>query len=290
METDRLALHGGMSWSATGEVDAATICDVDGDPVPVADLDLIWWRRLTGEPRLPESLRDEAARDLAARDCRATLIGLAVTEFRGVWLSHPESTRMAENKLIQLAAARDAGLRLPRTLVSQDPEAVRRFCRELDFRVVAKTVAGTPKTPVMAGLVTPEMLTDEAISLSPAIYQEFIPGTRHLRVCCFGGEAHTALLETERLDWRYPLDADVGPYDLDEGIARQVWEVIRRLGLGMGIVDMKIPPEGDPIWLEVNPQGQFLFVEGMCGMPLTEIFADFLLELAGPGARRKASG
>jgi len=290
VETDRLALHGGMSWSTSGEVAAATIRDVDGDPVPVADLDLLWWRRLTGEPRLPESLRDEAARDLAARDWRATLVGLAVTEFRGVWLSHPEATRLAENKLVQLAAARDAGLRLPRTLVSQDPEAVRRFCHELDFRVVAKTVAGTPKTPVMAGLVTPEMLTDEAISLSPAIYQEFIPGTRHLRVCCFGGEAHTALMETERLDWRYPLDADVEPYDLDQDVVDQVWEVIQRLGLGMGIVDMKIPPEGDPIWLEVNPQGQFLFLEGMCGMPLTEIFADFLLELAGSEAPRTASG
>jgi hypothetical protein len=197
VETDRLALHGGMSWSTSGEVGAATICDVDGQPVAVADLDLLWWRRLTGEPRHPESLRDEAARDLAARDCRATLIGLAVTEFRGVWLSHPEATRMAENKLVQLAAAREAGLRLPRTLVSQDPDAVRRFCHELDYQVVDKTVAGTPKTPVMAGLVTPEMLSDEAISLSPAIYQEFIPGTRHLRICCFGAEAHTALMETE---------------------------------------------------------------------------------------------
>ena len=289
VETDRLAQRGGMTWSTSGEVESATIRDVDGEPVAVGELDLLWWRRLTGEPQLPESLHDEAARDLATRDCRATLVGLAVTEFRGTWLSHPEATRLAENKLIQLAAAREAGLRLPRTLISQDPDAVRRFCEALDYQVVAKTVAGTPKTPVMAGLVTPEMLSDEAISISPAIYQELVPGTRHLRICCFGGDMHTALLETERLDWRYPLDATVEPYELDERIARRVWEVIKRLGLGMGIVDMKVTAEGDPVWLEVNPQGQFLFLEGMCEMPLTEIFADFLAELAGSDVPRTAA-
>ena len=40
---------------------------------------------------------------------------------------------------------------------------------------------------------------------------------------------------------------------------------------------MKLTPEGEPVWLEVNPQGQFLFLEGLCGMPLTNIFTEFLI-------------
>jgi hypothetical protein len=52
----------------------------------------------------------------------------------------------------------------------------------------------------------------------------------------------------------------------------------------MGIVDMKLAPDGEPVWLEVNPQGQFLFLEGLCGMPLTEIFADFLIRQIGSAA------
>jgi glutathione synthase/RimK-type ligase-like ATP-grasp enzyme len=273
-----------MSWSISGEVNKATIHDVDGNAVAVQDLEVLWWRRLTGAPRLPESLRDEAARDLVTNDCRATLLGLALTEVQGIWISHPEATRVAENKLVQLKAAQRAGLRLPRTLVSQDPQTVRRFCRKCNYEVVVKTVAGTPKTPVMTGLVTPQMLTDEAVSLSPAIYQEFVPGTRHLRICCFGGDVYTALLETDRLDWRYPLDATVQPYDLDDGTARRLQSVIASLGLQMGIVDMKLAPDGEPVWLEVNPQGQFLFLEGLCGMPLTKIFADFLIRQTGSAA------
>jgi hypothetical protein len=278
VETDALAGSGGLSWSTEGEA-PAVLPDEDGDRIPVADLDLVWWRRLTGEPQIPESVRDEAARDLVASDCRATLVGLALNEFRGRWVSHPEATRLAENKLIQLDVAKRVGLRLPRTLVSQDPEAVRKFCRDQDYRVVVKTVAGTRMTPVMAGAVSPEILSsDSEIALSPAIYQALVPGSEHLRICCFGDQTHTALLRTERLDWRYPLDADAEPYELDHSITRRLQLMLEGLNLRMGIFDMKIDPGGgEPAWLEVNPQGQFLFLQGMCEMPLTEVFTDFLV-------------
>jgi len=256
----------------------------------VRELDAIWWRRLTGPPRLPEWLEDEAARDLVERECRATLLGLVLTEFRGAWISHPEATRLAENKLVQLDAARRAGLRLPRTLVSQDPAAVRRFCEEREHEVVVKTVAGTPKTPVMAGRVTPELISrDEDVALCPAIYQELVPGSRHLRVCCFGDRIYTGLLETDRLDWRYPLDARVEPYELDGATARRVRAVVAALGLRMGVLDMKLAPEGPPVWLEINPQGQFLFLEGMAELPLTNPFADFLLREADAGASLRSA-
>jgi len=231
VETDGFALRGGLSWSTSGEVEVGIVRDIDDRPVVVRELDAIWWRRLTGPPRLPEWLEDEAARDLVERECRATLLGLVLTEFRGAWISHPEATRLAENKLVQLDAARRAGLRLPRTLVSQDPAAVRRFCEELEHEVVVKTVAGTPKTPVMAGRVTPELISrDEDVALCPAIYQELVPGSRHLRVCCFGDKIYTGLLETDRLDWRYPFDARVEPYELDGATARRVRAVVAALG------------------------------------------------------------
>jgi glutathione synthase/RimK-type ligase-like ATP-grasp enzyme len=286
--TDSMAGVGGISWSTSAEVKAATVCDIDGQEVVVADLDAVWFRRLTGEPRIPGSLRDEGIRDLVINDCRAALLGMMLTEFGGTWVSHPEMSRAAQNKLVQLKMAQRARLRLPRTLVSQDPQKVRRFCENLEYRVVVKPVIGSQKTPVMAGMVTPEVLTDDAVRLSPAIYQEFVPGTRHLRVCCFGTRVRTALLETETLDWRYPLDADVAPYELDAETAGCVLQVIEHLGLRMGIIDMKLDADGRPVWLEVNPQGQFMFLEGMCsGMRLTQTFADFLVEEAQVGSNSK---
>ncbi|MDP9369552.1 MAG: hypothetical protein M3Q03_14955 [Chloroflexota bacterium] len=180
------------------------------------------------------------------------------------------------------------GLRIPRTLVSQDPEKVREFCESLGYRVIVKTVAGAQGTPVMAGQVTPDLLTDEAVRLSPAIYQELVPGRRHLHVNCFGDEVHTALLETETLDWRYPLDADVRPYKLDDQTEARVLWVVENLGLRMGIMDLKFAEDGTPVWLEINPQGQFVFLEGMCaGLPLSRIFGDFLIAEASQASALK---
>jgi glutathione synthase/RimK-type ligase-like ATP-grasp enzyme len=286
IETDRLAAVGGMSWPLSDETEAATIMDVHGHVVRIRDLDLVWWRRLTGDPQVPETVLDVAARDLVARDCRATMLGIMATEFSRVWVSHPEATRVAENKLIQLRAARQCGLRIPRTLISQNSQLIRDFCTRLNYQVVIKTIAGTPMTPLMTGLIERDMLTsDESLSLSPAIYQEFVPGTRHLRICCFGTDIHTALIETEHLDWRYPLDARTEPYRLDPATAAAILGVIEKLGLRMGIVDMKLDTDGEPVWLEINPQGQFLFLEQMCGIQLLHSFTDFLLREAGANTR-----
>jgi hypothetical protein len=277
VETDNLASTGGMSWSLSSTITEGCINDIDGKKIRIADLDLIWWRRLNGPPRLPDYLSDEA-RDLVANDCRGTLLGLVTSEFKGRWVSHPEATRVAENKLVQLKVAAGEGLRVPLTLVSQDPSLVREFCQQLNYQVVVKSVVGSPKAPVMTGRVTPEIVkSDESIRLSPAIYQELIPGNEHLRVCCFGDDVYAALLKTDRLDWRYPLDAKAEPYKLDNTTAMRLKSVLYKLGLRMGIFDLKLTPSNEPVWLEVNPQGQFLFLEGMCGMPLTKAFSDFIV-------------
>lgn len=256
--------------------------DDDGQSVVVHEIDLVWWRRLTGTPALPIGLTSDATK-LVANDCQAALLGALMTAFRGMWISPPEATRLAQNKLVQLHEAQAAGLRIPRTLVSQDPEQVRAFHEELGINpgVIVKPVHGAQDVPIMTGLVDRQMLTEQAITVSPAIYQEYIPGRLHLRVCCFGEKVVTALLESDALDWRYPLHATVTPFELDSGIAAMVLDVLKRLGLRMGIVDMKIGVDGIPVWLEVNPQGQFLFLEGMSdSMPLSRIFCDFLVEEA----------
>ncbi|MGH2617952.1 MAG: ATP-grasp domain-containing protein, partial [Thermomicrobiales bacterium] len=147
--TDSIAWVGGLSWSMSDEVTSAVVRDADDQEVTVADLHVIWWRRLTGEPRIPVTLPD-GAHDLVVNDCRAALLGMLMTDFVGTWISHPEATRTAQNKLLQLKTAQQMGLRIPRTLVSQDPDRVRRFCKDHVDQVVVKTVSGAQGTPVMA--------------------------------------------------------------------------------------------------------------------------------------------
>lgn len=48
----------------------------------------------------------------------------------------------------------------------------------------------------------------------------------------------------------------------------------------MGIFDVKLTDDGEPVFLEVNAQGQFLFVEALCGIPLADTFSAFLVDQA----------
>jgi hypothetical protein len=106
-------------------------------------------------------------------------------------------------------------------------------------------------------------------------------------VLCCGRRAHAVQIETERLDWRLDLDTPITPVQLEANLERQLADVLKRLGLRMGVADLKITPDGDPVWLELNPQGQFLFIEGLTGMDLTGPFCDFVREEAANDQRTR---
>jgi glutathione synthase/RimK-type ligase-like ATP-grasp enzyme len=213
----------------------------------------------SGYPQdIPSTITDAAQIDVIDNDCRAALAGLLLNEFRGTWINHPINSQLAQNKLVQLRAAKTIGFRVPRTLVSQDPIAIRNFCEELDYQVVVKSVSGTQKAPLLTMMLTPEHLVcDDSISLCPAIYQEYIPGKSHVRAQCFGDAVYSVTLKSEALDWRPDLNIPFEVVHLDEEVKGRLRNVMKLLGLKMGVVDLKFGQDGELVWFEINPQGQF---------------------------------
>jgi glutathione synthase/RimK-type ligase-like ATP-grasp enzyme len=280
--SDTLSAAGGLNWTNTtfdSDAPEMALPTEDGGSVAIRDLDLVWWRRCHGKPTVPESVTDPQLRKLVIKDNRAALRGALLAGFRGTWISDPYATERAQNKLLQLTIAREVGITVPRTLVSTDPTAVRDFTRAHGGTVIAKTLTGLLGTSLEAGRVTLESLADDdEITVSATVYQEEVPGTDHLRVMVFGDAVLTARIRSRELDWRLANDMEVEPVTMDERLAEALREVVRRLGLRMGVFDLKVRPDGHPVFLEINPQGQFLFVEGMSDMPLGEAFAQFIVD------------
>jgi glutathione synthase/RimK-type ligase-like ATP-grasp enzyme len=278
VHADRVCEKGMLAWSnADARNFASTIVTAGGEQLRVRDVDLVWWRRANYPQKIPSEITDPAEISLITNDCRAALWGIFLTEFKGIWISNPNATLLAENKIVQLAAARRAGFQVPRTLVSNDPKRIRAFCRELRNLVVVKPVRGAFNCQLFARMVRAEHLkSDDALTLSPAIYQEFIPGNQHLRAHCFGDDVYTVSIESEDLDWRENTDVPIRISDCEGNVKSALRNVIRDLGLKMGVVDLKVSHDGIPIWLEINPQGQFLFAEGLSGLDLTGAFARFI--------------
>ncbi|REJ07363.1 hypothetical protein DY023_03965 [Microbacterium bovistercoris] len=290
---DRVPTDGGISFDPAHPESARLRAD-DG-VIAIGDLDLMWWRRV-GKPRVPERVRDAAAREVVSNESRDAVVGLVRSGFRGIWVSDPDATRSAEFKLVQLCAAVKVGLRVPATLVSQVPDEIRNFCERVGGRMVTKPVASPIDVPLRAGVVTSEGLPgDDVLALSPAIYQELVPGEDHLRACTWGSTVICGTVKSPMMDWRTDSNPTIGTAEIDADTAARLAALNVELGLEMGISDLKPAADGGvPYWLEVNPQGQFLFLEGLGGPEVAKPFAEFLLARAATGTppaggRRPAS-
>jgi glutathione synthase/RimK-type ligase-like ATP-grasp enzyme len=282
IETNSISSKSNLSWSNLDDLDfRGRIANQDGEIVDVDNLDVIWWRRFNSNQLLPDYVTDPIHIDLINNDCKTTVLGLLLNDFSGTWINEPLATNLAENKLVQLKAAQKAGFKVPRTLVSQEPKIIRHFCEMLEYKVVVKPVKGSLGVPLFTNMLSEEHLaSDESLSLSPTIYQEFIPGEKHIRIHCFGDAIHAVLIESQQLDWRQNLDIPFSIFDIDENTKFCIKEVLKILRLKMGVFDFKLTNKGDIIWLEVNPQGQFLFAEGLSGFDLTSAFVEFIYQEA----------
>ncbi|MGW6842561.1 ATP-grasp domain-containing protein [Streptomyces sp. NPDC054958] len=289
VEGDRISARGGLVWS---DFDTSTYAPrlptTDGKGVDLRDVDVLWFRRCNLAQIVDEDVSDPVDLDVINTNTPTALLGVLLSGFAGRWISDPQATFTAENKLVQLRAARSAGFVTPRTLVSNDPKAIRDFCSSLNQRVIVKPLRPSFKAPIFTQRLQPEHLeSDQCLRLCPAIYQEYIPGYQHLRVHIFGDYVSAILIEAEDLDWRSNLDVPCRIYDLNRETASCLHQVLCTLNLRMGVVDLKLH-DGTPIWLEINPQGQFLFAEGLTGLPLRSAMADFLGNEANSAHRERS--
>lgn len=263
--SDLLASSQPISISITSEGHCGTF--VNGDHrVSLSDAKILWLRR----PRPPQVLDaghfTTDAVELIHNDCRLGLNALLTTAFHGKWISRPDATQQASDKVFQLLAAKACGFRIPSTLVSQSKKDIVSFYERNRRDVIVKTLAGINGAFLQTRqLCDPNGLPEDAFAVCPAIYQERIPGSDHIRLNTFGANSYAALIRSDDLDWRPNLNVPVAAWMVPPDLHAKARAVLDTLGLEMGVIDLKITPEGECVWLEVNPQGQFLFLDALDG-------------------------
>ena len=252
--------------------------------------DVVWLRRPT-PPVLPPDLHP-ADLPVARRECHdfvSSLYHLAAPD--AFWLNPLASRARSELKPVQLREAVRAGLTIPPTLMSNDPERIRRFLDEFPDRTIYKPFhpaqweTGDQVALLLTNEVTAADLPEDAVlRLTPGIFQARVEKAHELRVTVMGTHVVTARLLSQelaatRLDWRAAgAQLRVEPGRLPLGIERACRQVMRALGIYFGCFDFIVTPEGEHVFLEVNPAGQFLWVEeANPELRLLAPFVDFLL-------------
>ena len=131
------------------------------------------------------------------------------------------------------------------------------------------------------------------LELAPTIFQELVKGPTDIRATIIGEEIYAAAIHTEQsrvgLDSRLDLDVPMTPYEMPRDTALRLRALMVKLNLRFATVDLKLDDSGRLHFLELNPQGQFLYVEILTGQPIAAAMARMLVNAnQGPsGARAK---
>ncbi len=242
----------------------------------------VWWRR----PQPFEVQVDVAGNDdrgFAYGECHAAISGLW-SSLDARWVNDPGRDEVAGRKTYQLKVASQLGLRIPRTLITNDPVSAAAFIDgEGESGTIYKAFSATERAWRETRLLKPEERRHlDAVRFAPVIFQEHIRADIDLRITMIGDEIFPAEIrsgETDYLvDFRMTMHAaPIQAHVLPDSVVAQLRAFMGAMGLVYGAIDMRLTPDGEYVFLEVNPAGQWLFIEERTGQSITAALAGYLM-------------
>lgn len=250
---------------------------VGAKKLPLNEVQAVWYRRAV-HPTPSGPSRGE--RVFVAGELRHLALGLVLNP-EIVWVNPIDKVSVAELKLYQLQVAQQLGFRVPHTLVSRDPEALRNFAASNNAGTICKPifhgmlVDETASYSIFTRRITPESIDDDAVRICPVFLQEEIVRRADVRATFIGPHCFVADItgEASLVDWRDPeVPVSYSVSSLGSEIEGMCRAMLAKLGLIYGAFDFVRTPTGDLVFLEVNPTGEWAWLEDRLGFPMRDAF------------------
>jgi hypothetical protein len=270
-----VACWAGLSW--TEQQQASLLLDQHSNMVlgrhAVEPGDVVWVRQPGDPGHNPKVV--EADKKFAAAEYRSFYESIAyLLETLPVWcINRFSALRMIKNKAVQLRLARTCGLKIPKTLMSNSPRAVRDFIEHNPGRTVCKAFAphlwqGEDGGVAVNGtfeLSREQLPPDEVFTLAPGIYQHIVVKQFDVRTVLMGNSVYSYAVHTanKALDWRrdairkIEVEIVATPREIESGILA----FAKKSGICFGSMDFAVDMNGQWWFLEINEQGQFLWLD-----------------------------
>ena len=272
------------------------------------------WMRRWGHPVYPAEF-DELSVAFSFGEISSVVSALPEILTDAHWVNDQSAERRASNKMLQLDLARKLGFAIPRTLVTNDPGRVREFAAAVP-RVVFKPVsayhpqfrcfdaaAQAKLGPSVGGvelgfgsrrdgyLVFTQELTAERMDLlhavrwAPTNFQARSEKRSDVRGTIVGQRLFACRIHSQsrsdtETDFRMMNLSGAVRHEtvtLPEPLEAMVRSLMARLGLAFGCLDLVEAKDGSYCFLEVNPAGQWLWIEQLTGAPISRAVADELI-------------
>jgi hypothetical protein len=290
-----------LSYSATGR--ARYRLRAGGEAIDLDRVTAVWYRR----PRTPvphEEIADERVRASVEGECQ-NFVHDVWNSLDCAWLPAPHAViRRATLKASQLKVAGAVGFELPPTLFTNSPAEFLEFYREHNGHIISKLSgfsvfreADSPFNRFTELVTKRDVGYAHAIRYCPVIFQAYVPKRVELRITVVGREVfaveiHSQASNHTRHDWRRYDDFKTPrlPHELPGDVEGRCVRLVERLGLCYGAIDMVLTPDGRYVFIEINPNGQYLWLEQATGLPISDAICDLLMSAtpADEPARRLA--
>jgi glutathione synthase/RimK-type ligase-like ATP-grasp enzyme len=280
LESKLTAWSGGQTWKVH-----ISGSDID---LPFDDIRSVWFR---GPPlfRFHPDM-SPAERRFADHEAQMALGGL-LRSLDCLWVNHPDRVEVAGYMPLQHKFGAEVGFKVPRSLITNDPESALSFFDQCDGKVIYKPLSGTDlPTPAHAGplsVYTSTVKRDhlelvDAVSVTPCLFQEYIPKKTELRLIIIGDEVFPVQIFSQHLpectvDRRHDYEnLRYRVCQLPRDVRERCLRLSDRLGLVFATVDFAITPENEYVFLGINPSGKWLWLESATGLPMIQAMADLL--------------
>jgi hypothetical protein len=281
-----------FEWSASGAQTESMLALSDSGRV-ARDVRVIWWRK---------PLRLAASTDLADPEARRYSESEGLSLLRSVgglfpearWVNDPGLMASSARRLDQIAVAQSVGLPIPETLVTNDWRRLAAFVDGVG-RVIVKPLdfdsyeLEGERLGCFAREITRQEVDrlSQSVAYAPVLAQRRIEKCVELRVtiigdlvfaCAIDGSSHSGAVD----DWRRvaPTKLRHRIVGLNPATEHSLRQMMARFGLRYGAFDLIQEPDGTDYFLELNPNGQYLWIEQMTGAPLSQAVASLIEGLA----------
>jgi ATP-grasp ribosomal peptide maturase len=278
----RMALAASLDGSGSGWTGTIT---TSRDELPLERVTGVYYRR----PRtfdLPPGLSGPEER--AARTQARVGLGGVLASLPGRWVNHPSALADCEFKPRQLAVGAAAGLRVPATLITNDPGRVSEFADQVGDLVVKPLAepsvaeAGALTVAYTRRLTSADYQDLAGVQATAHLFQQWVEPRYAVRLTVVGERLFPVAIypgsPAARVDWR--SDYDSLTYEMiacPEPVIQGVRRFMAEFGLVFGAFDFVVEQDtADWFLLECNAGGQWGWLAERCTLPIAEAIRDEL--------------
>lgn len=262
----------------------------ESETIRFSDFKAGYYRR-PEPPKISRAVIGEAEMQYCREEWQEALKA-ALSSLRDRWLNSPLAIFDAENKPRQLSVAIQVGFDVPETLVTNSYEKASEFLGQ------APSIGKPLRTSLLAlksgerAIFTTRLsglskTVSEAIEVAPIIFQREIPKRCDVRVTvvgqqAFAAEIHSQDNEETLTDWRKGGHADLmhSTHELPKEIVQKCIDITRFFQLKFSAIDLVLDRFGKYWFLEMNPNGQWAWIESRTGLPISKAIANELVRIS----------